>query len=269
MRGLSTTSKRLLQGLFNRGGYHLIRLPSGRLYESIPLTTYAPWNASAEFRAVWTAIQNNTLVDIFRCWELWQLVGQAKKLSGSFIEVGVWRGGTGALIASAAKQRGIAAPIYLCDTFRGVVKAGIHDSAYKGGEHADTSIPTVEALMKSLGLTNYRIVEGIFPDATSHLIPENERFRLCHIDVDVYDSARDIVDWVWSRLVPGGLIVYDDYGFEMCPGITRLVDEQMGLSDRMIFHNLNGHAVVIKLPDDGRRHFAKEPFSVTRRGLLM
>jgi O-methyltransferase len=269
MRGLSTTSKRLLQGLFNRGGYHLIRLPSGRLYESIPLTTYAPWNASAEFRAVWTAIQKNTLVDIFRCWELWQLVGQAKKLSGSFIEVGVWRGGTGALIASAAKQRGIAAPIYLCDTFRGVVKAGIHDSAYKGGEHADTSIPTVEALMKSLGLTNYRIVEGIFPDATSHLIPENEGFRLCHIDVDVYDSARDIVDWVWSRLVPGGLIVYDDYGFEMCPGITRLVDEQMGLSDRMIFHNLNGHAVVIKLPDDGRRHFAKEPFSVTRRGLLM
>ena len=269
MRGLSTTSKRLLQGLFNRGGYHLIRLPSGRLYESIPLTTYAPWNASAEFRAVWTAIQNNTLVDIFRCWELWQLVGQAQKLSGSFIEVGVWRGGTGALIASAAKQRGIAAPIYLCDTFRGVVKAGIHDSAYKGGEHADTSIPTVEALMKSLGLTNYRIVEGIFPDATSHLIPENERFRLCHIDVDVYDSARDIVDWVWSRLVPGGLIVYDDYGFEMCPGITRLVDEQMGLSDRMIFHNLNGHAVVIKLADDARRHFAKEPFSVTRRGLLM
>lgn len=68
---------------------------------------------------------------------------------------------------------------------------------------------------------------------------------------------------------PVGLIVYDDYGFEMCPGITRLVDEPMGMSDRTIFHNLNGHAVVLKLPDDAGRHFAKEPFNVTRRGLLM
>jgi hypothetical protein len=89
MRGLSTTFKRLLQGLFNWSGYHVIRLSSGGMYESIPLTTYAPWNSSADFRAVWTAVRNNTLVDIFRCWELWQLVGQATKLSGSFIEVGV------------------------------------------------------------------------------------------------------------------------------------------------------------------------------------
>src|SRR6266850_3126052 len=144
MRGLSTAFKGLLQGLFNRSGYHVIRLSSGGMYESVALTTYAPWNSSGDFGAVWTAVRSNTLVDIFRCWELWQLVGQAKKLSGSFIEVGVWRGGTGALIASAAKQNGIAAPVYLCDTFQGVVKAGIHDSAYKGGEHADTSILTVE-----------------------------------------------------------------------------------------------------------------------------
>jgi O-methyltransferase len=34
----------------------------------------------------------------------------------------------------------------------------------------------------------------------------------------------------------------------MCPGITRLVNEQMGMSDRLVFHNLNGHAIVMKLP---------------------
>ena len=246
--------KGLVQRLFNRSGYHVIRLSSGGTYESIlPLATYAPWNASAEFRAVWAAVRNNTLVDVFRCWELWQLVGQTTKLSGSLIEVGVWRGGTGALIASAAKKNAIATPLYLCDTFRGVVKAGVHDSAYKGGEHANTSIPTVEALMRSLGLSNYRILEGIFPDATSHLIPENERFRFCHIDVDVYESARDIFDWIWNRLVPGGLVVYDDYGFEVCPGITRLVNDQMGMSDRLVLHNLNGHAIVIKLPHSAER----------------
>src|SRR5690349_10525310 len=115
--GLGTTFKRVVQGLFNRSGYHVIRLSSGGTYERIPLTAYAPWNSSEDFQAVWTAVRHHTLVDIFRCWELWQLVGQARKLTGSFIEVGVWRGGTGALIASAAKSHGIASPLYLCDTF--------------------------------------------------------------------------------------------------------------------------------------------------------
>jgi len=71
-------------------------------------------------------------------------------------------------------------------------------------------------------------------------------------------------------------MVYDDYGFEVCPGITRLVNEQMGMSDRIVFHNLNGHAIVLKLPHSAAgatpvprgSHFAKEPFNVTRRGFF-
>jgi O-methyltransferase len=41
--------------------------------------------------------------------------------------------------------------------------------------------------------------------------------------------------------------VYDDYGFASCDGVTRAVNEQRSLADRIVFHNLNGHAVVIKL----------------------
>jgi O-methyltransferase len=44
----------------------------------------------------------------------------------------------------------------------------------------------------------------------------------------------------------GGLVVYDDYGFPRCDGITRHVDEQRTLADRVVIHNLNGHAVVLK-----------------------
>ena len=32
---------------------------------------------------------------------------------------------------------------------------------------------------------------------------------LCHIDVDVYQSARDTVEWVEPRLTSGGAIVFD------------------------------------------------------------
>ena len=47
-------------------------------------------------------------------------------------------------------------------------------------------------------------------------------------------------------MVVGGIIVYNDYGFLGCDGITKFVEEQMSCADRLVMHNLNGHAVVIK-----------------------
>jgi O-methyltransferase len=66
--------------------------------------------------------------------------------------------------------------------------------------------------------------------------------------VDVYQSARSVLDWIWGRLEVGGVVIYDDYGFEGCEGITKFVNEQSAEKDRLVFHNLNGHALVVKLP---------------------
>jgi len=128
-----------------------------------------------------------------------------------------------------------------------VVKAGVKDSTYKGGEHADTSRQAVEELIFTrMNLDNVEILEGIFPDQTGHRV-EGLQFRFCHIDVDIYQSAKDIVDWIWDRMVHGGIIVYDDYGFYGCDGITKYVEEQMNCRDRLVIHNLNGHAIILKL----------------------
>jgi O-methyltransferase len=212
-----------------------------------PFATYAPWLADAAFRRTYDRVKANTLVDEYRCYELWQLVEQASKLpAGALLEVGVWRGGTGTLIASAAQRYGITEPVYLCDTFHGVVKASAADSSYRGSEHGDTSRQMVEDLVDRLDLDNVRILEGVFPDGTGAAV-DSRVLRFVHIDVDVYESARDVLDWAWPRMAMGGLVVYDDYGFQSCDGITRAVNEQRTLADRVVLHNLNGHAVVIKL----------------------
>jgi len=128
-----------------------------------------------------------------------------------------------------------------------MVKAGPEDSLFKGGEYADATRETVESLVcRSLKLSNVKILEGVFPDQTGGLI-DATRFRFCHIDVDVYQSARDVTEWIWDKLVVGGILVYDDYGFYGCEGIVKCVDEQRRLSDRCVVENLNGHAVVIKI----------------------
>src|SRR5262252_3376049 len=213
-------------------------------YQDISVKRYAPWLADSEFQQVYSEVTNHTLVDVYRCYELWDLVRQVSASGiGNLLEVGVWRGGTGAIIAAATRKWMPWAKVYLADTFSGVVKAGVFDGQYKGGEHADTSVTTVTALIDRLELSNCQILQGVFPDEVAAQISDT-RIALCHVDVDVYESASHIVDWVVPRLVPGGILVFDDYGFPSCPGVTRLVNE-LRLRPRWDFvYNLNGHAIL-------------------------
>lgn len=233
--------------LLRRLGYQLTKVNhAGALHGPIlPGATYSPWHADAAFQAAMREIDGHTLVDIYRCYELWALVDELRHVPGGLIEVGVWRGGTGALMGKRARLAGITEPLYLCDTFTGVVKASSSDPVYVGGEHADTSEAVVRDLLARMQVGNVRILRGIFPEETSAGL-EAAKFRLCHIDVDVYQSAKDVADWIWPRLSLGGAIVYDDYGIAPTAGVTRFVNEQQGLPDRLTIYNLNGHAITIK-----------------------
>tara|TARA_Y100001935_G_C17311426_1_gene516719 strand:+ start:5959 stop:6633 length:675 start_codon:yes stop_codon:yes gene_type:complete len=207
---------------------------------------YTPWLNNEEFNLIYNKVQLNTLSTYHRCYELWNLIKESKKLSGEIIEIGTWRGGSGALIAYQSKKHCPNSKVYLCDTFKGVVKSGENDNNYYDGEHSDTSKSDVENLLKKLNLNNTKILEGVFPEETSHQIDQNEVFRFCHIDVDVYDSAKSIMDWIWPKIVPGGIIVFDDYGALNCSGIIKLVNEEKDKNDRLFIHNINGHAIFIK-----------------------
>lgn len=223
-----------------------IRVSDNPLYELIVTgSTYAPWNQDNNFNETFNLAKSHTLVDKYRSYELWDLVKNVKKVPGELIEIGVWRGGTGVLIAKSAELLGIKDNVYLCDTFSGVPKASEKDGIYKGGEHADTTKEAVENLVEMLHLTNVKIVQGIFPDETGFEL-ENHQFRFCHIDVDVYESAKGVVEWLWERLSVGGIIVFDDYGIESTNGITAYVNEMTTTYGCVMIYNINGHAVVIK-----------------------
>src|SRR3989338_2280148 len=242
---------RTVQKIAEIFGYNLLMTQKygggNGIYESIlPGARYAPWLSDSLFNETYRVIKNYTLVDKYRCYELWQLVAQTTKLRGALIEVGTWRGGSGALIAKKAKQSGIKDNVYLCDTFKGIVKSGINDTFYKGGEHADASEKNVKEITGELNLDNIKLLAGIFPDETAGLITDTE-FRFCHIDVDVYQSAKDAALWLWPKLVAGGIVVFDDYGWEGCDGVRKFVNEERKKQNRLVFYYLNGHAIIIKI----------------------
>ena len=113
------------------------------------------------------------------------------------------------------------------------------------GEHADTSQRSIEEfLYGKLKLDNIEILTGIFPEETGGKV-ENLKFRFCHIDVDVYQSAKDVTEWIWERLVLGGMPLRRLW-LGHASGHRRYVDGELPLKDRIALHNLNGHAIAIK-----------------------
>lgn len=206
----------------------------------IPHASYAPWAADEAFLACHALAAPNTLVDRYRCHELWSLVRNTARLPGDLMEIGVWRGGTALVLGMA----GDGTPLHLFDTFEGVVgSVPGKDTLYVGGEHADASAGQVAELLARHGVGDVRLHSGISPDATGAACPD--AIRLCHIDVDTYGSAQACLAHVWPRVVTGGVVVFDDYGFWGCEGVTRLVNEKAP-SDALLVHNLNGHALLVK-----------------------
>ena len=220
--------------------------PPSSIRHSIVRTgaTYSPWLTDSDFQVAYQKIKHHTLVDIHRCYELWTLAKQLSAVDGDILEVGVWRGGTGAILAEAVK----AIPsktVYLADTFAGVVKAGENDTSYRSGEHADTSLDMVKELVKSMNLKNVTLLQGMFPEDTADRISGS--ISLLHCDVDVYQSSKDTVEWCLPRLSTGGVIIFDDYGFSGCEGVTKYCEELRSHPDFRFMHNLNGHAIFTKL----------------------
>lgn len=240
--------KRLIKKLMSKTGYKIIADPKyPKWYEKLlPFGNYAPWQLDAEFMKTYEIIKDNTLVDIYRCYEIRELLENTQKIKWDILEVGVWKWWTWGLIAKKLELLKSDKKIYLADTFTWVVKAWQKDSKYIWWEHADTSIDTVlDLLDNKLWVKNYEILTWIFPDDTWSKI-ENNTISLCHVDVDVYQSTKEIVERVRPRLSIWWCIVYDDYGLDNCDWVTKFVDERKQRDDIISVYNLNSHAVQIK-----------------------
>lgn len=238
--------KRMLEEL---AALRLTELKPGFPHEQvIPKATYAPWRADRPFLELLEKVQSSTLVDIYRLHELHRLAGSMAPVSGDMLEVGVWRGGSAAILGARARDIP-GCKLWLADTFAGVPKSSSgHDTLYVGGEHADTSVAQVEALLARCGISEYEILRGLFPQETGTRL-QDRSFRLVHIDVDAYESASRTFEWAWPRVVPGGVIIFDDFGFWGCEGVTHLANELCNRG-HLVIHNLNGHAIVVKVAPD-------------------
>ena len=192
----------------------------GRARMAYPISTYAPWQADGSSSAVYHAVRKNTLVDVWRCYELWSLLGELRDVPGAHPRGRrVARRHRSAHGGQARPALGIEDTVYLCDTWEGVVKTGDVDTYYRDGKHDDTSQRDRRAPGRDARARPTSSCCRASSPTTPATRSPTGRSGSCHIDVDVYQSAKDVLDWAWPRLSPGGVVVFDDYGFPACPGV--------------------------------------------------
>jgi O-methyltransferase len=203
----------------------------------------APWKTDQKFQELYNSVKDYTLNDIQRLHTLWSLAQQAKGLEGDFIEVGCWKGGTGAIISSALNNDG--SKKILCDTFEGIPRIhGNNDPNYKGGEHSGASKLEVEKLLHKLDIDNFMVMEGIFSNAS--IYESNiKNIKFAHLDVDTYESTSEIFKVIEGMLIKNSIVVIDDFNIHKAVGIKKFVQE-INLEKYLVINNFVGQAILIK-----------------------
>jgi len=177
-----------------------------------------PWEDDREFLELWDRIKGQTLLDRTRVFMLFQMARRAAALPGHYAECGVFRGGT-ALLLSICKPAD--KKLFLFDTFEGMPEVNHEHDYHRQGDFSETSLQGVQNLLA--GRSNVIFRNGLFPKTAEEL--EDEVFSLVHVDFDIYQSVKDACEFFYPRLVVGGSIVFDDYGYASCPGAKSAVRE--------------------------------------------
>jgi hypothetical protein len=68
--------------------------------------------------------------------------------------------------------------------------------------------------LEKKGFKNYELIQGDINKTLPDFINNNpeKRFSLIHLDVDVFEPTITVLENTWDKLVPGGVLVLDDYG---------------------------------------------------------
>jgi hypothetical protein len=153
------------------------------------------------------------------------------EIPGSVVECGVWRGGSIMAAAFRLLARGVSdRELFLYDTFAGMTDSSSRDVPTAAGAEAERSfgarldrLYSEGAVPPDLKEVRANLSHTLYPPEKVHYVigpvaetlPERAPgggIALLRLDTDWYDSTRHELEQLYHRVVPGGVLIVDDYG---------------------------------------------------------
>jgi hypothetical protein len=202
-------------------------------------------------------VKNNTMLSKRRLVTLYQQVAYCEKydIPGSYVECGVWKGGAVGLMALANMQCGKQRrDIHLFDAFQEIcepdaaldgVRAlrdvkeltgrsgsdqgrlhpikGIYDAFGGPGTLEENKLLLEKTIGYEKEFLHYHV--GWFQDSIPRVHREIDKIAILRLDGDWYASTQVCLEYLYDKVVRGGIVILDDYG--TYAGCKRAVDEYM------------------------------------------
>lgn len=177
-------------------------------------------------------------------------------IPGDIVECGVWRGGSMQACARTLLSVGeTERDLYLFDTYEGMTPPTAEDLRRDGRPARElldaqgkdrpiwavASLEDVKAGFENIPYPKERVhyVQGRVEDTVPAQAPE--QISILRLDTDWYASTKHELEHLYSRLVSGGVLLIDDYGYWQ--GSRQAVDE---------FLDKTGEQLLLLRMDEGR-----------------
>jgi len=195
-----------------------------------------------------------------RFYNLISLLKAVKHLEGEIVECGCWKGLSSYLMCNYLRQMDSSfdgASYHIIDSFEGLseptpkdfIKRSLIDEkgdrkgSYfkKGGAYSSQLEVVTEVLNEFPGI---KFNQGWIPECLNGM--PDMRVRFLHIDVDLYEPTIGALNYFHPKMVPGGIIVCDDYGSLYWPGAQMAVEEFSEKNNLNFISLSSGQVVFIK-----------------------
>ena len=195
----------------------------------------------AEFRDDYERFDCDNYRSYDRKFAMRELLKLTHGLPGDVAECGVYRGGSAYLLAKELARRAPHKRLHLFDSFAGLSDPGPLDGSHWRAGALACTLPEVKARLAEYSAridTHVGWIPHCFREAV------DRSFCFAHVDVDLYEPTLAALEFFWPRMVPGGIVVCDDYGFETCPGARRAVDQFAAAGAIPVVHLPTGQGVL-------------------------
>ncbi len=182
--------------------------------DGLATSHFCPFYEDQAFEAAYSEMVKSWIPGVDTRWRMWlvsSFAQQCQQLPGNFAEFGAWRGGCAFMILARTSVRD-GHRFFLFDTFTGIPADRLTERERDhglAGELSDTSAKLVDGLL-ARWRPRYELHPGdIFETLRTAEVGE---LSFAHIDLNAAAPSRFALEFAYERMLPGGIIVFDDYG---------------------------------------------------------
>jgi hypothetical protein len=218
---------------------------------------HSTWYMDEGYMTAWSMYPETSNQFRDKEYQLFQLAKSVANLEGDTAECGVFRGKGSFLICKALQEsrpfthhafdsfEGLSAPSeedkqFKYDTGKLVIK----EEDIKVWQENDLSVGLDTAKINLQAFDFIKYYKGWIPERFDEVA--DKQFKFVHIDVDIYEPTKQSLEFFYPRVVSGGIILCDDYGWVDCPGAKKAMDDFFSDKSESVVHLTTSQGLVVK-----------------------